>query len=342
MTRLSLTYAGDHYPDRTYALETGSVQPDGINLKYVHVPIGDLFRRMAQDAEFPASEMSMSSLIRMRSRGDSRLVAIPVFPLRAFRHSQIYVHAAAGLDAPSDLRGKNIGISGYQMTAALWQRALMQHEYGIAPEQIHWWTGGLKTPEYREPLAHDVPSRVQLDRIPADKALEGMLETGELDGLFAASAPEPFQRHSPNVRRLFADYRPVEEAYFRKTGFFPIMHTVVIRRDVYEANQWLVISLLDAFQEAKRRGVRRLAELGTLSVTHPWIGYEIDRIKQLFGRDPFVYGVENNRAILEAMTKYHYEQGLSKHKVDPEELFAPEALHWAPTADVLFDQLLAN
>lgn len=334
MTDLDLTYAGAPYLDRMAPLQHGIIKPAGINLNYYEIShVGELFRRMAQDAEFEASEMSTSTLMLMISQGDDRLVGLPVFPSRAFRHSQIYVHAGSGIERPEDLAGRNVGIPEYQMTAALWQRAFLQHDHAVSPNQINWWTGGLKSPEYAERRHHELPADVRLERIPADRALEEMLESGDLDALATAHAPDPFVAGSANIVRLFTDYRSVEEEYFRRTGFFPVMHTVVVRRDVYDSNPWVVKSLLDAFEESKRHSHERLRDLDTLAIAHPWIAAEMDRVVELFGQDPFRSGFSENLPLLEAMTQYSYEQGLSVRKLDPIEMFAPGAVDWRPGPD---------
>ena len=331
MSDLKLVYAGAEYLDRIRALQFNLIQPEGIDLDYLVINhVGELFKRMAQDAEFDVAEMSMSTLMLMTSQGDDRLVGIPVFPSRAFRHSQMYIHTGSGIERPEDLRGRNIGVPEYQMTAALWQRALMQHDYGVSPEDVVWWTGGLKTPEYSERRHHELPPGVSLERIPEDKALEPMLEAGELDALIHAHAPDPFRTGSPNVARLFPNYREVETEYFLRTRMFPVMHTVVVNRRVYDEHPWVVTALLDAFEEAKRLGYARMRDQDTLGIAHPWPAAELDAITELFGGDPFVYGFENNRDLLEAMTVYSHEQGLSTRKLAPEELFAPEALSWEP------------
>ena len=331
MTELSVTYAGAEYLDRMRALQFGIVKPEGVDLTYLPINhVGELFRRMAQDAEFDVSEMSMSTLMVMVSQGDDRLIGIPVFPSRAFRHSQIYVSAASGIERPEDLAGRNVGVPEYQMTAALWQRALLQHDYGVGGEDVHWWTGGLKTPEYHERHHHSLPPGVTLDRIPSEKALESMLDAGEIDALIHAHAPDHFRAGSPNVRRLFPNYREVEMDYYRRTRLFPVMHTVVVRRDIYEASPWIVTSLLDAFEASKQLGYARMRDLDTLAIGHPWLAAEWDDVRAEFGGDPFVYGYEPNLHLLEAMAQYSHEQGLSDRKLHPEELFAPESLGWTP------------
>jgi 4,5-dihydroxyphthalate decarboxylase len=324
-----ITYAGVSYFDRTRALESGEVKPGDTDLRYLpFTDVAELFRRMAQDVEFDASEMSLSTYVMMKSRGDDRLVGIPVFPSRAFRHSQIYVHKASGIEKPEDLRGRRVGVPEYQMTAALWIRGILADEYGVTQDEIPWLTGGLWKPQFHERLRHDPPPGVTIDRIPLDRTLEQELEDGGIDALVTAHAPKPFREGSPNVGRLFPNYREVEEAYFRKTRLFPIMHLVVLRRDVYERSPELALQLLEAFHEAKRRARARLRDLDTLAVNHPWIAAEVDEMDELFGADPFAYGMEANRAVVEAVARYSVTQGLAEREVSVEELFAPETHEW--------------
>jgi 4,5-dihydroxyphthalate decarboxylase len=324
---IPLTYAGLSYMDRTYALETGQVKPKGVNLNYVSFSSpGDLFRRQSQYAEFEASEMSASTFIMMISRGDDRFIGIPVFLSRNFRHSQVYVNARSGIEQPPDLIGKNVGVLEYQMTAALWIRAFLQHDYGVKPEDMHWWTGGLTVPGYVQRLAHDLPAGLRLEQIPADQTLEGMLDSGDIDALVTVRPPEPFLRGSANIRRLFPNYWEVERSYFLRTGYFPIMHLVVIRRDVYERHRWIAASLLEAFTAAREVGWRRLRFVDCLAVSLPWLSAQLDDVDHLFGGNPFPYGLSTNHAVLDGMTTYSYEQSLSVRKVNVSELFAHETL----------------
>jgi len=325
MARVSVAYGGVNYLDRTAALQNGSISPAGIDLNYVVVPgIGDLFRRVALHAEFDAAEFSASSYFMMLGKGDRRFVAIPVFTSRSFRHSQVYVNTRSGINRPEDLAGRNVGILDYQMTAALWVRAFLEHDHGVAPKDIKWWTGGLYTPDFAERMPMTMPPGVELKRIPADKTLEGMLASGELDALVTTEPPRAFLAGAPDVARLFADHRKVEADYFRRTGFFPIMHLVVIRRDVYEANRWIAVSLLQAFEAAKQSGRARMHYQGAYAVGLPWLNAEMEEVDRLFGGDAFPYGVARNRAILEQMVAYAYEQGFTPRKLEVDELFAPE------------------
>jgi 4,5-dihydroxyphthalate decarboxylase len=324
--KLRLTYAGESHFDRTRLLETGEIAPDGIDLTYLEVGVRDLFRRMAQFAEFEVSEMSVSTMLMLVSRGDDRFVGLPVFPSRHFRHRQIYVRADAGIDAPADLKGRRVGVPEYQMTAALWIRAVLEHDYGVSPRDIHWLEGGLNAPYDVERFRHDPPPGVTIERVVPGTTLSELLLAGEIDAITSSQPPRPFREGSPAVRRLFEDYRTVEREWYERTGFLPIMHMVVMRRDVYEANRWIAVSLLDAFVRSRAAGYEQLHDPDVPPVTHPWWHDEIERLDALFGGDPFRYGFEANREILAAMAQYSYEQGLSTRLVDPAELFAPEVL----------------
>lgn len=327
MTRVRLTYAGLSYLDRTVPLESGAVPVPGVDLNVVSFGSpGDLFRRQAQHAEFEASEMSLSTFIALVARGDERFVGLPVFISRNFRHSQVYVHAGAGIDEPGALRNRDVGIFEYQMTAGLWIRAFLQHDYGVAASDVRWWQGGLTDPHYDERVHLDLPPEIVVQRIPAGRTLEGMLESGELPALVSVQPPAAFGRAGSPVRRLFPDYRAVELDYHRRTGLFPIMHLVVVRRDVYEANRWLPMTLLQAFTAAKEAGLRRLRAVTGLAVALPWLAWSLDELDAEFGGDAFPYGVAANRRALEAAVRYSHEQGLSPRLVEVNELFAPEVL----------------
>lgn len=327
MSRLKLTYGGVSYLDRTRALETGEVCPAGIDLNYI-VPasIDDLFRAVAARTEFEIAEFSLGTLMLMVGKGDDRLIGLPVFPSRAFRHEQIYINVNSGIRNPTDLAGREVGIQEWQMTAALWVRAHLQHDYGVKPDQIRWRTGGLFVPRHATRMPVNIPAEVELRLIPEGETLEGMLLDGRIDALVSTEPPKSFVAGDARIARLFPDVRKLEREYFIRTGFFPIMHCVVLRRDVYEANRWIAMSLLNAFNEAKRLGRERLIYQGAYAVGLPWLSLETEEVNALFGGDAFPYGFQSNLPILEAMTTYAHEQGFTPRKLDPKELFAPEAL----------------
>ena len=224
MGALRLTLACGHY-DRTQALLDGRVRPEGVELNYLPLKPGETFWRMLNHAEFDASEMSLSSYSILRSEGDQRFVAIPVFPSRVFRHSAVYVREGAGIEAPGDLKGKRVGVGDYQMTAAVWVRGFLQHEYQVHPQDLAWVAG--------HPIRSTRPPEgVRLETLPAGETLEALLERGVIDALVSVVMPRAL---GAGVRRLFRDFRQVESAYYRKTRIFPIMHTLVLKRRLYEA-----------------------------------------------------------------------------------------------------------
>lgn len=331
MTKLRLSYASTYDYDRTRALADGTVRPDGIDLNFMVLPtIEDVFWRTARYQDFETSEFSFQSYLvsRASKRGDTLpLIAIPVFPSRVFRHSAIFVNAHAGIEEPEDLKGKTVGVPEYQMTAATWVRGILQHEYGVHPEDVHAWrTGGLEQPGRVEKLKLNLPEGVTVEPIPTDRTLNDMLDKGEIDALVTARMPSSFVEGSPNVRRLFEDYPAVEKEYYKKTGIFPIMHAVVIRRDIYDSNRWVARNLQRAFEEAKNLALEQAYEGGVLKYSMPWMVHAIEEQRTLFGEDLWPYGVEKNVETIEALSQYSYEQGLSERKVDVEELFAPETL----------------
>ncbi|HEY7060174.1 MAG TPA: PhnD/SsuA/transferrin family substrate-binding protein [Chloroflexota bacterium] len=326
MHELTLTYAGADYLDRTRALVDGTVRPAGLRLRFLPMQPTALFRRLVQYTEFDVAEMSTSVYMSLLARGDERYVAIPVFLSRNFRHGYIFVSAASGIREPGDLRGKRAGILEYQMTAALWQRALLQHEYGVAPADMQWCDGPLRPPGESEPNPIPAPPGLAIAHLPPDKYLESLLAEGELDALFSAARPPALTDGSGRVRRLFPDFVAAEQDYYRRTGIFPIMHLVVLRRALYQEQPWIAHSLLVAFQEAQRLGWQRLQETGTLAVMLPWLSAELEQVAAVMGPRPWPYGVEENYATISAMCQYHHEQGLSRERLAPEQLFAPETL----------------
>ncbi|HZT06837.1 MAG TPA: ABC transporter substrate-binding protein [Chloroflexota bacterium] len=315
---------GDY--DRTRALFDGSVPTDGFEIAWepVNVP-HELFVRVLH-GEFDVAEMSFSSLTNAIGRGSRDLIGIPVFTSRLFRHSFIYVNTDSGIEAPQDLIGKRVGVPDYTITAAVWIRGLLQHDYGVAPEQIHWLIGGLDTPAKILPLAPRLPSNVKIEQTPDGSILGDMLERGALDAVVCASIPRVFLQGASRVRRLFPDYHRVEADYYRRTGIVPIMHVVALRRSIYEEHRWIAASLYRAFSQSKARCYEWLRQTGAPRTTLTWLQAYLDEEREIFGNDPWPYGVAANRSSIEALTLYVYEQGLCERRVATDELFAPETL----------------
>lgn len=335
MNRYYLSYASASNYDRTQPLADGTVRPEGIDLNFMVLStVEEVFWRTALHQDFGASEFSLGSYL-VGKAGDRGyplpIVAIPVFPSRSFRHSSIFVNAHAGIEEPGDLKGKAIGVPEYQLTAITWVRGLLQHEYGVYPEEVRAWrTGGLEQPGRAEKLSLDLPPGVKLEAIPAGQTLSGMLDTGEIDALISPRMPTCFTEGSPNVRRLFEDYPKIEKEYYKRTGIFPIMHVVVLRKDVYEAHRWVARNLYDAFERAKNVALDEAYDSVALKYAMPWMLHALEEQRSLFGGDLWPYGVETNAPALESFIQYSYEQGLAKRKIDVEELFAAETLDGGP------------
>jgi 4,5-dihydroxyphthalate decarboxylase len=325
MARLPLTLACWDY-DRTRALADGSIRPDGIDLNYLALPVEETFFRMLRHREFDAAEMSLSSYTVSLQRDDPPFIAIPVFPSRFFRHASIFVAAKSGIREPKDLAGKRVGTPEYQMTAPVWIRGILQDEYSVDPAGVDYLTGGEEEPGRDEKLTLDLPARFKVTRIGPRQTLSAMIAAGEIDALHTARAPSTFYSQPSAVRRLFEDYVAVERAYFRKTRIFPIMHTVVIRRDLYRAHPWIAQSLQKAFVLAQRKTYDDLSITAALKTMLPWQIAHVEDARRELGEDWWAYGFAANRPVLETFLRYHHEQGLSKRRLAPEELFAPEAL----------------
>jgi 4,5-dihydroxyphthalate decarboxylase len=325
MSKLRLTLACWNY-DRTRALVDGRVRPDGIDLNYLSLPVEETFFRMLRHREFDAAEMSLSSYVLSLFQPEPPFVAIPVFPSRFFRHSCIYVNAASGIMGPADLVGKRVGTPEYQMTAAVWIRGILSDEHGVPATSVRYFSGGEEEPGRPEKLPLDLPPAFRVERIGPQQTLSSMLAAGEIDALYTARMPSSFRSAGGSVKRLFEDFPMVERDYFRRTGIFPIMHTVVVRRDVYTRDPWIAQSLYKAFCAAQRDAYADLAETAALKTMLPWLTAHLEDTRREMGADFWPYGVEPNRRTLETFLRYSHEQGLAKRPLDPGSLFAPETL----------------
>jgi 4,5-dihydroxyphthalate decarboxylase len=325
MSKLKLTLACWNY-DRTRALSDGRVRPDGIELNCLELPVEETFFRMARHREFDVAEMSLSTYVVSLSQPDPPFVAIPVFLSRAFRHSCVYVQAASGIHEPKDLIGKRIGSPEYQLTACVWIRGTLADEYGVPIESATHVVGGQEERGRPEKLRIDLPDTIRVERIGPDETLSSMLARGAIDALYTPRMPSAFRSGAGGVRRLFEDYAAVERDYFRRTGIFPIMHVVAIRRDVYERNRWVAQSLAKAFQAAQQLTYADLSETAALKAMLPWLTAHVEDVRREMGDDFWPYGLDRNRHTLATFLCYAHAQGLAKRTLDPQELFAPETL----------------
>ena len=323
MSKLRLSFSSWDY-DRVRALADGSVRPEGIDLVTMNHVVEETFFRMARHKEFDLAEMSLSSYTVSLGKPERPFIAIPVFPSRMFRHSFIYTSSKSGIREPKDLIGKKIGTPEYQLTAPVWIRGILQDEYGVDPASAQYFTGGLFDPGRVEKIALNLPTKFKVGAIPPEKTLSAMIAAGEIDAIHAPHPPSTFYSEPQKVKRLFENYVEIERAYFRKTRIFPIMHTVAIRREIYEANRWIAQSLLKAFTEAQRKVYEQLHHQEAYQTMLPWLAAHVEEAQRELGADWWAYGLEPNRHVLDTFLRYHHEQGLSPRRFKPEELFAPE------------------
>jgi len=330
MSLLPITLAAGPY-DRTRALADGRVTVGGVDLRYITLEPEEVFFRMVTGGEFDVSELSLATYHVIRSRAELAgaampFIAIPVFPSRAFRHTGIYVNAdripVGDAAAARALAGAIVGIAEWQLTANVWIRGILADHYGVPAESVRYRTGGLNAPGRHEKVALSLPPSIDISPIPAGQTLSDLLLAGEIDAIYSPRAPRSYGTGS--VRRLFADTRAEEERYFAETRIFPIMHVIVIRTDVYEANRWLPRELLKAFTAAKRIAYDELARTAALSVSLPFAREEYEAAMAMMGADYWAYGIAPNRHVLQVFARYAAAQHLVTHPPVPEDLFAGE------------------
>ena len=323
MKRLPLTMACGPY-DRMEALAQGVVQPEGIDLRYIAIQSPpEIFARMIKTRSFDIAEMSLAHYSIMRTRGEFPFVAIPVFPSRVFRHGYIFINKNAGIREAKDLEGKRVGVQEYRQTAGVWVRGILQHDYGVNLDSITWVEGGVNEPR---PEDHEMDLRpvrdIKLELIGPDRTLNDMLEAGEIDAYFGARRPGAFDR-GKNVTRLFPDYRAREKDFYGRTGFHPIMHTLVIREELFKEQPWIPESIFKACQESKAWALRQMRFSGAQRLMLPWLFDEIAEMDALMGSNPWPYGVEENRKILEAFMGYLVDQAFVEKRPSVDYLFTP-------------------
>ena len=321
MSKLSLSVAVRDY-DRTRPLSDGLVQIDGVDPVFMALDPEEIFFRAFRHAEFDICELSMSSSVVKTAQGGFAYVAIPVFISRAFRHTSIYVRADR-VKQPSDLKGRRVGVSEYQLTANVWARALLEDQYGVKPADITWVRGGLEQAGRIEKIAVTLPSEIRIEAAPEGRTLNAMLEAGEIDAFIGPRTPSCFERGAPNIGWLFPDPMAAATDYFRKTQIFPIMHLVGVRRTLVEQHPWLPAAVLKAFTRAKALCLAKLEDTSASKVTLPFMEEQVKAARDLMGADFWPYGIAPNRKQLDYFLGQHHSQGLSSRLVTVEELFHP-------------------
>ena len=321
MAKLNLSVAVRDY-DRTRPLTDGLVQIDGVDPVFMALDPEEIFFRAFRHAEFDICELSLSSFTVKTAQNDCPYVGVPAFVSRAFRHTSIYVRTDR-IKKPADLKGKKVGLPEYQLTANVWARAMLEDDHGVKPSDIHWIRGGLEEAGRPEKIAITLPANVKLENAPEGRTLSSMLEAGEIDAFMGPRVPSCFERGAPNIGWLFPDPVAAAKDYFKRTGIFPIMHLVGVRRSIVDEQPWLPAAMLKAFERSKAIALDRLAETSSAKVTLPFVEERLAEARSLMGRDFWSYGVAPNRKTLETFLKHHHAQGLSSRLVDVKELFHP-------------------
>ena len=323
MANLHLTMASWDY-DHIRDLASGEVRAEGIDLTHMCMRVEEIFYRFAKNLEWDVSELSFAKYCSMRSYDEPPIVGIPVFVSRVFRHSAFYIRKGGRVERPEDLAGKRVGIPEWTQTATVYARGLMVHQYGIPLTDVEWVQAGVDQPGRVEMADITLPDGVRVTPEP-NRNLTEMLLAGDLDAVISAHPPHAFLDGNPDMARLFPDYRDVESRYFGETGIYPIMHTVAIKRSVFEAHPWIAMNLLNAFEEAKQRALERLSGVTASRIPMPWVYDDFTRIRDdMFAGDYWPYGIEPNRTTIEAFLQYCHEQGVTHRRLQPEDLYPEE------------------
>ena len=312
--------------DRVRSIMDGTVPVQGVDLNFLNMPVEETFFRQLRYREFDVAEMSLSSYTMSLFTPEKPFIAIPVFPSRFFRHSCIYVNANSGIKTAKDLIGKKVGNPEYQMTAPAWIRGILSDYYGVPADSVSYFIGGEEETGRSEKLKLNLPPNFRVEPIGPTQTLSQMLLDGEIDALYTARTPSSFLKGDGKVVRLFPNHVAVEKQYFKETGIFPIMHVIAIRRDFYEQNRWVAMSLFKAFKEAQRQLYEDMSQTAALKGMLPWFNAHVEEAKQEMGEDFWPYGYSKNEKVIDTFLRYHYEQGLSKHQLRASEIFAPETM----------------
>jgi 4,5-dihydroxyphthalate decarboxylase len=321
MTKLTLSVAVGEY-DRTRALTDGTVQIDGVAPVVMNLSPEEIFFRAFRTAEFDICELSLSSFCVKTAAGNCPYVGVPAFLSRAFRHTAIYVRSDR-IETPAALKGKRVGVSEYQLTANVWARALLEDDFGVKPSDIRWVRGGLEEAGRLEKIPIKLPPDVHLEDAPAGATLSAMLAEGSIDAFIGPRVPSCFERGHSHVGWLFPDPIAAASDYYARTGIFPVMHIVGIRRTLADQHPWLPTAVLKAFEQAKAVALARLSDTSATKVTMPFVEEQLKRVRDLMGRDYWSYGVPGNRKVLDTFLHHHHAQGLSSRRLAVDELFHP-------------------
>ncbi len=319
MAKLNLSVAVGDY-DRNRPLIDGAVRIDGVDPTFMTLSPEEIFFRAFRTEDFDICECSLSSFTVKTAAGNCPYVGVPAFVSRMFRHTSMYVRTDR-IAKPEDLKGRKVGVPEYQLTALVWARAILQDDYGVTPQDVHWIRGGIEEAGRPEKISIKLPAGVRLDSAPEGRTISDLLAKGEIDGFIAPRPPTTV--NEPNVGWLFRDPVAAAKDYFKRTGIFPIMHLIGVRKTLVEKHPWLPAAVFKAFNQSKAAAMEALADTSATKVTMPFVEERIAEARELMGEDYWPYGLEENRKTLETFLRHHHAQGLSSRLVAPEELFHP-------------------
>lgn len=325
MANLQLSVALGDY-DRNRPLVDGRVRIDGVDPVFMVLPPEEIFFRAFRHRAFDISEISFSSHVVNLDQGNSSYVGIPAFLSRAFRHNSIFIRNDQGISEPAHLKGRRMGIPEYQQTANVWARALLEDDFGVKPSDILWVRGGMEEPGRPEKIKLELPPEIQLENAPPGSTLNAMLSEGEIDGFIGPRTLSCFDLGHPKISRLFPDSAAAAAEYYQRTGIFPIMHLLGLRREIAEAHPWLPGALLKAFTQSKSAALQSLSDTSATKVTLPFVEEQLTAARVLMGEDFWSYGIGPNRHVLDSFLDHHHNQGLSKRRIQIEEVFHPATM----------------
>jgi 4,5-dihydroxyphthalate decarboxylase len=316
--------------DRTRPLLDDRVGAEGIDLRMMTPSIEECIIGMLRYRRWEAAEMSFSAALIAVERGEPAFTLLPIFPSRYFRHSAIFVNTSTGINRPEDLRGKRVAVPAYaRLAAAVWVRGMLEDDHGIAPSDVTWVVPEPLPVGSADNIPVMLPADVEIEECATDPWIDRRLAEGEVDALVTARLPRPFIDGDPRVKRLFEAPREAEANYFRRTGIFPPMHVIVVRRELYEAEPWIGPSLFRAFKEAKQVGMSDAYEIDVSRYSLSWWVTYLEEERSVLGDDPWTYGVVPNRHTIDTFVRYCYEQGLLQRRLQVEEIFPANLLDTA-------------
>jgi 4,5-dihydroxyphthalate decarboxylase len=328
---LSLSMAGYNF-DRTKGLIEGHAKIEGCDIKFQESGIGDINTNLFSGPQsLDVTEIGLHPFMLAYANDSFRDYSLlPIFPLRLFRHKSVFIRTDRNIKRPEDLKGKKIATAGYSSTSLTWIRGIFQEEYGLKPEDMQWIISS-KDSSAKEAgkvskQENTFPKGVPISMGPAGKDESDLLESGEVDAVFHAGEPKGYIQGHPKIGRLFPDYRSVERTYFSKTGIFPIMHAVAVKKSLANQNPWLIEAVFKAYSQSKQMAYEYMAKAAWLRDSLPWFGQEFDETRALMGDNYYSYGIKPNHKILKTLFRYSHQQGLCSRELTIEELFQPASL----------------